>query len=74
MIKNIWKNYSRYLKISKKETKISISLGIIGALLETLTIYLLAHLITDLGYESNVKKVEIINISNFEKKTLGRDP
>ena len=48
MLKNIWGNYSRYINVSKKESKLAVILGIIGALLETFSIYLLANLITNL--------------------------
>ena len=70
MIKNIWRNYSRYLKISNNETKLSISFGIIGAFLETISIYLLAHLITDLSYERTIKKIEIIESIVLSKENL----
>ena len=48
MLKNIWKNYSRYIQVCKKESKLAVFLGIIGALSETFSIYLLANLITNL--------------------------
>ena len=49
MIKRIWKSYSRYIKVSNKESKYALSFGIIGAFLETFSIYLLANLITNLS-------------------------
>ena len=51
MIRQIWKNYFRYLKVSNKESYLALSLGVFGAFLETSSIYLLANLITNL--ESN---------------------
>ena len=35
MLKNIWKNYSRYISVSQKESKLAVILGTIGALSET---------------------------------------
>lgn len=52
MIKNIFNNYKRYIRISKKESQIALFFGIFGALLETFSIYLLANLITNLNYEN----------------------
>ena len=48
MIKNIWRNYKRYIKVAGKESKLAIIFGVIGALSETFSIYLLANLITNL--------------------------
>ena len=68
MIKKIWKDYSRYLKVSQRESNLALSFGIIGALLETFSIYLLANLITNLGYENSV-----IVIEGFNKFGLRKD-
>ena len=52
MFRDIWKNYHRYFKVSYKESNLAILLGIFGAFLETFSIYLLANIITSLGYEN----------------------
>ena len=51
MVRQIWRNYSRYLNISRKESFLAFSFGILGAFLETFSIYLLANLITNLDSE-----------------------
>ena len=61
MIKEIWTNYYRYLNISKKESFLAFAFGILGAFLETFSIYLLANLITNLDTEK----------SNFQFEYLG---
>ena len=61
MIRQIWRNYSRYLNISRKESFLAFSFGILGAFLETFSIYLLANLITNLDTEK----------SNFQFEYLG---
>lgn len=48
MIKDLWKNYRRYLKYSKKESRLAILFGIFGAFSETLSIYVLANLISNM--------------------------
>ena len=68
MIKQIWKTYYRYLKISFKESFFSLFLGILGAFCETFSIYLLANLITNFA-NSNTS----INIEYFEKFDISQD-
>ena len=68
MIKKIWKDYSRYLKVSRKESKLALSFGIIGALLETFSIYLLANLITNLGYKNSIIVIEGFNNFGLRKE------
>ena len=64
MIKEIWKNYSRYLNISKRESFLALSLGVLGAFLETSSIYLLANILTNLeSLNSNI-------IREYSKKIL----
>ena len=70
MIKTIWESYKRYLEISSKESKLSIAYGVFGAFLETFSIYFLAKIITDLGNEGAINKVEIINIFSVSKENL----
>ncbi|WP_288261933.1 ABC transporter ATP-binding protein [uncultured Prochlorococcus sp.] len=60
MIKQIWKNYHRYLNLSRKESFLAFSFGILGAFFETFSIYLLANLITNIDIEK----------SNFQIKYL----
>ena len=63
MIKEIWSNYYRYLNISKKESFLAFAFGILGAFLETFSIYLLANLVTNLDTEKSdfqFKYLEII--------------
>ena len=68
MIKKIWKDYSRYLKVSQKESNLALSFGIIGALLETFSIYLLANLITNLGYKNSIIVIEGFNKFGLRKE------
>ena len=68
MIKKIWKDYSRYLKVSRKESKLALSFGVIGALLETFSIYLLANLITNLGYKNSIIVIEGFNNFGLRKE------
>ena len=68
MIKKIWKDYSRYLKVSQKESNLALSFGIIGALLETFSIYLLANIITNLGYKNSVIIIEGFNKFGLRKE------
>ena len=68
MIKKIWKDYSRYLKVSRKESKLALSFGVIGALLETFSIYLLANLITNLGYKNSIIVIEGFNKFGLRKE------
>ena len=68
MIKQIWKIYYRYFKISFKESFFALFLGILGAFCETFSIYLLANLITNFT-NSNTS----INIKYFEKFDISQD-
>ncbi len=68
MLKNIWKNYYRYIKVSNKESKLAIFSGIIGALLETFSIYLLANLITNLDKKNLVINIPSANQILFSKE------
>ena len=61
MIKHIWKDYKRYLKVSEKQSKVSLIFGISGALVETFSIYLLAKLINNLGFTNSVNGIRFIN-------------
>ena len=67
MIKQLWNNYKRYINISKKESICAVAFGIIGAFSETLSIYLLAKLITSL--DSNK---EFINSNIFASNYIGK--
>ena len=68
MIKNIWRNYKRYIKVAGKESKLAIIFGVIGALSETFSIYLLANLITNLD-----KKNLFINIKFLNQIVLSKE-
>ena len=63
MIRQIWKNYFRYLKVSSKESYLAFSLGVLGAFLETASIYLLANLITNFNSEN--QKISLGLIDKF---------
>ena len=68
MIKRVWNSYSRYLKISNKESKYAISFGILGAFLETFSIYLLANLITNLSTTNSKIPFVMFNKMNLDIK------
>ncbi len=68
MLKNIWRNYNRYIDISARESKLAVILGITGALTETFSIYLLANLITNLD-----KNKLIINIKFFSPIFISKE-
>ena len=68
MLKNIWENYYRYIKLSNKESKLAIFSGIIGALLETFSIYLLANVITNLDKKNLVINIQSANQIFFSKE------
>ena len=57
MLRKLWRNYYRYIRVSKKESLFALFLGIIGAFLETFSIYLLANIIT--GLENNSLDLKI---------------
>ena len=69
MIRDIWKNYYRYTKVSKKESRFALLFGTLGAFLETFSIYLLANLITSLGYKNNNLKIGFLDLSNSTQET-----
>ena len=60
MIKEIWKNYIRYLNVSRKESFSAFTFGILGAFFETFSIYLLANLITNLDIEKSNFKIKYL--------------
>ncbi len=68
MLRKLWCNYSRYIKVSNKESFLALSFGIFGAFLETLSIYLLANLISKI--ENNNLYSNFINIGfiSLDKK------
>ena len=68
MLKNIWKNYRRYINVSSKESKLAVILGIIGALSETFSIYLLANLITNLDKKNLLINIKFLNEISFSKE------
>ncbi len=65
MFKEIWKNYYRYFKVSRNESKLAILFGILGASLETFSIYLLASIITNLGYKNNLDNIRFLEFNNM---------
>jgi len=68
MIKNIWENYHRYINISRKQSKFALIFGIIGALSETFSIYLLANLISNLEKEDLIININLLNQISFSKE------
>ena len=68
MIKQIWKNYYRFFKISFNESFFALFYGIFGAFLETFSIFSLANLITNLSSSR-----ERIDINYFEKLNISQD-
>lgn len=69
MIKEVWENYYRYLKVSRKESFLALSLGILGAFLETFSIYLLANIITNLDNETSKININYLDSILLEKNT-----
>jgi len=64
MIKELWINYFRYLKISKKESILSLIFGILGAFFESCSIYLIANIISSLEQNnSSLSRIELFNIN-----------
>ena len=61
MLKNIWISYKRYIKVAKKESKFALIFGVIGALSETFSIYLLANLITNLDKNKLIININFLN-------------
>ena len=68
MLKNIWINYQRYIKVAKKESKLALIFGVIGALSETFSIYLLANLITNLDKNKLIININFLNQVSFSKE------
>ena len=62
MFKDIWTNFSRYTNISSIESKLALLFGIIGAFLETFSIYLLANLITLLSYQKRIETIAFLKL------------
>ena len=65
MFRNIWNNYYRYYRVSNKESNLAIIFGIFGAFLETFSIYILANIITSLGYANNEVNLKFLEFSNI---------
>ena len=65
MIKDLWKNYRRYLKYSKKESRLAIFFGIFGAFSETLSIYVLANLISNMTDKNISNKLLLFQSFNL---------
>ena len=65
MIKDLWKNYRRYLKYSKKESRLAILFGIFGAFSETLSIYVLANLISNMTDKNISNKLLLFQSFNL---------
>ena len=68
MLKNIWISYQRYIKVAKKESKLALIFGVIGALSETFSIYLLANLITNLDKNKLIININFLNKVSFSKE------
>ena len=67
MIKQLWKNYKRYISISKRESILAVVFGIIGAFSETFSIYLLAKLLTSIEKNKNILNIKIIKLNSTNK-------
>ncbi len=70
MIKQIWKNYYRYLIFSRKESLLAFSFGVFGAFFETFSIYLLANLITTLDLEKSNFQIKYLESLVFNKNFI----
>ena len=70
MIKTLWKNYSRYIKLSNNETKLTLIFGILGALLESTSIYLLATIINNLETSRTIKDNNFANLLNLSDSSF----
>ena len=68
-MRSIWKNFNRYIKISKKESLLALFFGIIGAFLETFSIFLLANLITNLDSNSSIINIGLFN-QNYQSREI----
>ena len=67
MLKNIWKNYRRYINVSSKESKPVVILGIIE-LIRDIFNYLLANLITNLDKKNLLINFKFLNKISFSKE------
>tara|TARA_Y100000589_G_scaffold142252_1_gene135749 strand:- start:188 stop:1873 length:1686 start_codon:yes stop_codon:yes gene_type:complete len=67
MILKLWNSYSRYLKVSGKYSYLALTFGVIGAFLETISIYLLANIITKIENQS-LRTGLIFHNFNFSKE------
>ena len=65
MIKDLWRNYRRYLMYSKKESRLAILFGIFGAFSETLSIYVLANLISNMTDKNISNKLLLFQSFNL---------
>ena len=70
MIKQIWRNYYKYLNVSKKESIFALILGILATFSETFSIYLLANLITNLKKEKSKVDFIYLEILFLNKNTI----
>ena len=70
MINQIWKNYYRYLNLSRKESFLAFTFGILGAFFETFSIYLLANLITNLDIEKSNFQIKYLETIFFNKNII----
>ena len=68
MIRNIWQNYKRYLNVANKESKFALAFGIFAAFFETLSIYLLANLITNLENNEFIINLKIFQLNYLSKE------
>ena len=68
MIKQLWSNYKRYISVSKHESILAVVFGIIGAFSETLSIYLLANLLTSIEKNKNILNTNIIELNSTNKE------
>ena len=63
MLFTLWRNYSKYIDIAKKESLISVFCGIIGAFVETISIFYLSKIILVLN-TNNIKEINYLNIKS----------
>ena len=59
---------SSKIKVSKQESKLALIFGVIGALSETFSIYLLANLITNLDKNKLIINIKFLNQVSFSKE------
>ena len=68
MLKNVWINYQRYIKVAQKQSKLALIFGVIGALSETFSIYLLANLISNLDKNNLIINIKFLKQISFSKE------